>query len=80
MTPKTFAGFSGAIAALVITFISAYISLRQDVFARPTELQVRQVIDDKTSDKFFEVFRRFDRLDQRFDRIDAELTRRAEKR
>ncbi len=79
MTPKNIAGFSGAIVALALAFLSAWISLRQDVYVRPTEAQVRQLIDDKTTDKFFEVFRRFDRLDQRFDRIDSELARRAEK-
>jgi len=80
MTPKNIAGFSSAIVALTIAMLSAYISLRQEVYARPTDTVVRQLIDDKTTDKFFEVFRRFDRLDQRFDRIDAELTRRSERR
>lgn len=79
MTPKTIAGFSSAIVALAIASLSAYITLRQDVYARPTEEQIRQLIDDKTSDKFFEVFRRFDKLDSRFDRIDEQLSRRRSK-
>lgn len=80
MTPKNIAGFSSAIVALAIAFLSAYISLRQDVYARPTEEQVRQLIDDKTTDKFFEVFRRFDRLDKRLDDLNTDLVKRERQR
>lgn len=80
MTPKTIAGFSSALVALAVALLSAYISLKQEVQSRPSDTQVRQLIDDRTSDKFFEMFRRFDRLDQRFDRLDQELSKQNNKR
>lgn len=79
MTTKTLAGFSSAVAAILLAFLGAYVSLRQEVYARPTDEQVRQLIDDKTTDKFFEVFRRFDKLDGRFDRLEDKLNRRSGK-
>lgn len=78
MNNRSFIGVSSAMAALIIAMLSAWVSLRQEVFARPGEAQVRQLIDDKTTDKFFEVFRRFDKLESQLDRLNTELVRRNE--
>ena len=73
MTGKNFAAFSSGIAAALIAGATAWITLRTDVQARMTEPQVRQIIDDKTTDKFFEVFRRFDKLEGKMDKLEEAI-------
>lgn len=80
MNLKIIGTFASALVALLIAVASAYVSLDRRVEERPREAQVRQLIDDKTADKFFEVFRLFSHMEQRFDRIDQELSKQNNKR
>lgn len=75
MTPRNITAISGAVAALLIAILGGWIALRSDVQARMTDAQVRQIVDDKTSDKFFEVFRALQRMEGKLDRLGEEVSK-----
>lgn len=63
-------GSSGALA-LVGTLLTAYIDLAQEVQARPTMPEVRQVVTDLTADRNAEILRRLDRIEQKLDAFEV---------
>lgn len=60
---------SGGLATLFVAGIGAYTSLATKIEDRPTEAEVRIIVDDKTLPKYDEILRRLDRIDRQLDRI-----------
>lgn len=69
MNNKQIAQLASAFVALMIAILSSYLALTRQVEARPDRTEVRQMIEDKTSDKYAEIIRRQEHMDKQVDKL-----------
>lgn len=76
MTSKSFAGFSSALAALLIALVTAYVAFDRKLTdvadASVTTLEVEHLIDLKTNDRLAEIQRSLERIERNIERLQVE--------